>query len=108
MVHSLVKIRVPPPKRWDGEEIGLSGKNIILGEMKQYRKKPVVVTAYVATEPMVIRTLEGDMQAQKGDYIITGVSSTLASRISFTRRMKKWYNRKVLSDARKRAAVASV
>ena len=43
-------------------------------EIKKYRKKPVVITAYVAQEPMVIRTLEGDMSAQKGDYIITGVN----------------------------------
>lgn len=54
---------------------GFLKKIIILEKsMKQYRKKPVVVTAYVATEPMVIHTLEGDMQAQKGDYIITGVN----------------------------------
>lgn len=39
----------------------------------KYRKKPVVIEAYVTEEPMDIETLEGTMHANPGDYIITGV-----------------------------------
>lgn len=39
----------------------------------KYRKKPVVVEAFPAEEPMDIETLEGTMHANAGDYIITGV-----------------------------------
>lgn len=41
---------------------------------EKYRKKPVVVEAYQTNEPMIIHTLEGDMRADIGDYIITGVN----------------------------------
>ena len=40
----------------------------------KYRKKPVVVEAFVTDEPMDIETLEGVMHASAGDYIITGVN----------------------------------
>ncbi len=39
----------------------------------QYRKKPVVISAYRTKKDMVIHTLEGDMKADAGDYIITGI-----------------------------------
>lgn len=39
----------------------------------QYRKRPVVVRAYRTNEDVIIHTLEGDMKAEAGDYIITGV-----------------------------------
>lgn len=39
----------------------------------KYRKKPVVIEAFVTDEPMDIETLEGTMHASAGDYIITGV-----------------------------------
>lgn len=39
----------------------------------KYRKKPVVIEAYQTREEKVIHTLEGDMKASVGDYIITGV-----------------------------------
>lgn len=39
----------------------------------KYRKKPVVVEAFRTDKDIVIHTLEGDMKANKGDYIITGV-----------------------------------
>jgi len=39
----------------------------------KFRKKPVIVEAYQTTERMVIHTLEGDMVAEPGDWIITGV-----------------------------------
>ena len=42
-------------------------------EIKKYRKKPVVIEAYQAAEVEIIRTLEGDMTARPGDYIITGI-----------------------------------
>lgn len=40
----------------------------------KYRKKPVVVEAYQTDKEMIIHTLEGDMKASAGDYIITGVN----------------------------------
>lgn len=40
----------------------------------KYRKKPVVIEAYQTQEEKVIHTLEGDMKASVGDYIITGVN----------------------------------
>lgn len=39
----------------------------------KYRKKPVIIDAYQTDKEMIIHTLEGDMKASKGDYIITGV-----------------------------------
>lgn len=40
---------------------------------RKYRKKPVIIEAYQTDEEQVIHTLEGDMKADAGDYIITGV-----------------------------------
>ena len=40
----------------------------------EYRKRPVVVEAYKTDKEIVIHTLEGDMKASIGDYIITGVN----------------------------------
>ncbi len=40
---------------------------------KKYRKKAVVVEAYQTQKEMIIPTLEGDMRASPGDYIITGI-----------------------------------
>ena len=42
--------------------------------MKKYRKKPVVVEAYQTNKEMIIHTLEGNLKADPGDYIITGVN----------------------------------
>lgn len=42
-------------------------------KLKKYRKKPVVIEAYQAEEEIIIHTLEGDMRASPGDYIITGI-----------------------------------
>ena len=39
----------------------------------KYRKKKVIVEAYQTKEEKIIHTLEGDMKASVGDYIITGV-----------------------------------
>ena len=41
---------------------------------KKYIKKPVVVEAYQTDKKIIIHTLEGDMLAMPGDYIITGVN----------------------------------
>ncbi len=40
----------------------------------KFRKKPILVDAVQATERTVIHTLEGDMTAEQGDWIITGVN----------------------------------
>lgn len=40
------------------------------GKEQQYRKKPVVVSAYQTNVEMQIPTLEGMMTALPGDYII--------------------------------------
>nr|DAW56671.1 MAG TPA: PGDYG protein [Bacteriophage sp.] len=40
---------------------------------KNYIKKPVVVKAYRTNDRMIIHTLEGDMIAEPGDYIVTGI-----------------------------------
>lgn len=39
----------------------------------KYIKKPIIVDAYQTSVPMTIHTLEGDMHANSGDYIITGI-----------------------------------
>lgn len=41
--------------------------------MPRFRKKPIVVRADLCNEKTVIHTLEGDMVAERGDWIITGV-----------------------------------
>ena len=41
--------------------------------MGKYMKRPVVVEAYQTEREIVIHTLEGDMTASPGDYIITGL-----------------------------------
>lgn len=38
-----------------------------------FRKKPVIIEAYQTSKELIIKTLEGDMKASKGDWIITGV-----------------------------------
>lgn len=53
--------------------VGFPHKNKSGGNMK-YRKKPVVIEAYQTNKEMIIHTLEGDMKANVGDYIITGVN----------------------------------
>ena len=44
-----------------------------MNNVKKFRKKPVIIEAYQTNEKMVIHTLEGDMTAQAGDWIITGL-----------------------------------
>lgn len=42
-------------------------------KVQKFLKKPVVVEAYQTDVEMIIHTLEGDMKASPGDWIITGV-----------------------------------
>jgi len=39
----------------------------------KYRKKPVEVEAFQTRERVVIKTLEGEMAANPGDWIVTGI-----------------------------------
>lgn len=41
--------------------------------MAKYIKKPVIIDAYQTEREFIIHTLEGDMKASVGDYIITGI-----------------------------------
>ena len=44
-----------------------------MNEEKEYVKKPIVVKAYQTDKELEIKTLEGTMKANVGDFIITGV-----------------------------------
>lgn len=44
-----------------------------MSELKAYRKKPIVIQAYQTDEVVEIKTLEGTMTANIGDWVITGV-----------------------------------
>ena len=48
--------------------------NMMEKQVKKYVKKPVVIEAWQTDKEMIIHTLEGDMLARPGDYIITGVN----------------------------------
>ena len=41
--------------------------------MARYRKRHVIIEAYQTDKEMIIPTLEEDMHASVGDYIITGL-----------------------------------
>jgi len=41
--------------------------------MTKYRKKPAVIEAYQTEVEMIIPTLEGDLRADPGDWIVTGI-----------------------------------
>ena len=41
--------------------------------MGKYKKRPVIVEAFQTDVEITIHTLEGDMKAEKGDWIIKGV-----------------------------------
>lgn len=45
----------------------------MMNNVKKFRKKPVIIEAYQTNEKMIIHTLEGDMTAQVGDWIIAGL-----------------------------------
>ena len=46
----------------------------LFANAKPYRKRPIVIQAVQTFAPMIIRTLEGDMLASSGDWIIKGVN----------------------------------
>ncbi len=43
-------------------------------EKHKFQKKPVIIEAYQTKTEQIIHTLEGDMIASPGDWIITGVN----------------------------------
>ena len=45
-----------------------------LGEVKNYRKKPIVISAVRLNQEVEIKTLEGVMTGKVGDYLIVGIS----------------------------------
>ena len=45
--------------------------------MKKYRKKPVVIEAERLTHRMEIKTLEGTMIGEPGDWLIKGINGEL-------------------------------
>lgn len=42
-------------------------------DAKNYRKKPLTIQAVQTKNQLMIHTLEGNMLADKGDYIIKGI-----------------------------------
>lgn len=42
-------------------------------QKKKFVKKPVVIEAYQTDRVLIIPTLEGNMRADVGDWIITGI-----------------------------------
>ena len=47
---------------------------VSMNKKEKFQKKPVIVEAYQTDKEMIIQTLEGDMKASPGDWIITGVN----------------------------------
>ena len=43
-------------------------------QKQKFKKKPVIIEAYQTEVEMTIPTLEGDMKASIGDWIITGIN----------------------------------
>lgn len=46
-------------------------------EYKKYRKKPIIIEAYKTEKEVFIKTLEGTLKADIGDYIIKGIDGEL-------------------------------
>ena len=42
--------------------------------LHKVRKKPIVLNAYITDKELIIDTLEGQMKASPGDWIITGIN----------------------------------
>lgn len=63
-----------------------------MNKIHKYRKKPIVIEAYKTDKPVVIKTVEGDMKASIGDFIITGKWRTIShvNLIFLKKRMKKF------------------
>lgn len=43
-------------------------------DVKRYVKNPVVIEAYRTDKEVILHTLEGDMRAKPGDYIVIGIN----------------------------------
>ena len=39
----------------------------------KFRKKPIVIEAYQTDKELIVQTLEGQLHASPGDWIITGI-----------------------------------
>lgn len=39
----------------------------------KFQKKPIIVEAFQTDKEIIIQTLEGEMKASPGDWIITGI-----------------------------------
>ena len=50
---------------------------VVLKFKDQYRKRPVVINAVQVDATYFIQTLEGEMKANPGDYIIEGIAGEL-------------------------------
>lgn len=48
-----------------------------MNKSSKYIKKPVIIEAYQTDKPLTIKTLEGVLHAQVGDYIIKGIKGEL-------------------------------
>ena len=44
-----------------------------MNKLQKFLKRPVIIEAYQTDQEITIKTLEGDMKASPGDWIITGV-----------------------------------
>lgn len=51
--------------------------NVDESKFKKFQKIPVVIEAYKTEEEIEIKTLEGVMKANKGDWIIKGIKGEL-------------------------------
>ncbi|WP_346893545.1 hypothetical protein [Clostridium sp. UBA871] len=45
--------------------------------VKRFIKKQIIIEAYQTDKEIIIHTLEGDMKAEVGDWIIKGVNGEL-------------------------------
>ena len=53
---------------------------------RYFRKKPVIIEAYQTSKELIIKTLEGDMIASKGDWIVM-VNNIQLNQIFLKKRM---------------------
>lgn len=51
--------------------------NVDESKFKKFQKIPIVIEAYQTEEEIEIKTLEGVMMANKGDWIIKGIKGEL-------------------------------
>lgn len=58
---------------WDDCPCTAFDNNEVMPDLsKQYRKKPVIITAIQMKHVFTVKTLEGDMTGHVGDYLVTG------------------------------------